>query len=431
MTFIDDSTRKVWVYFMKNKSDVFMTFKKWKSQVELESSCKVKCLRSDNGDEYVSHEFKNLYLEQGIRMEKTVPKTPQQNTVAERMNRTLNKRARSMRLHTGLQESFWADAINTAAHLINKGPLVPLEYQLPEECWTRRKVDLSYLRIFGCLCYVLVDSDSRDKLDAKSKKCYFIGYGGEEFGYRLWDDVDQKILWSQNVVFNETIVYKDKDAASLVQEASMKPIEMEDIHDEAHMPRVRPLGRCYSTHQAGRFVRMLALVPVCHCAPRGACLAGAIVPAKLRTAGVLWHMVGTTSAGATVPTDCAPRVRAWCSPLRSTAVPRAPAMHGDGKSPPTPPSSFSVPLPTLPLSPHSPLSPSPTYLTPYLYLSLPYSASIPPLPPPPASLSHPLIEITWEHIRSHTHIQHKNVRINISRAAQTHIIQTKNIDTSA
>ena len=111
------------------------------------------------------------------------------------------------------------------------GPSVPLEHWLPEECWTGRKIDLSYLKIFGCLCYVLVDSDSRDKLDAKSKKCYFIGYGGEEFGYRLWDDVDQKILRSQNVVFNETIVYKDKHAARSEQEASMKPIEMKDIHD--------------------------------------------------------------------------------------------------------------------------------------------------------------------------------------------------------
>ena len=101
-----------------------------------------------------------------------------------------------MRLHAGLPKSFWADAIDTAAHLINKGPLVPLEHRLPEECWTGRKVDLSYLIIFGCLCYVLVDSNSRDKLDAKCKKCYFIGYGDEEFGYHLWDDVDQKILRS-------------------------------------------------------------------------------------------------------------------------------------------------------------------------------------------------------------------------------------------
>lgn len=131
--FIDDSTRKVWVYFLKNKSDVFMTFKKWKSQVELESGCKVKCLRSNNGGEYVSHEFKKFCSEHGIHMEKTILNTPQQNGVAERMNRTLNERA-SMRLHAGLPKTFWADVVNTAAHLTNRGPSVSLEFRLPEEC---------------------------------------------------------------------------------------------------------------------------------------------------------------------------------------------------------------------------------------------------------------------------------------------------------
>ena len=114
---------------------------------------------------------------------------PHQNGIVESMNKTLNERARSMRLHASLPKPFWADSINTTAHLINRGPLVPLEYQLHEECWTERKLDLPYLRTFGCLCYILVDSDSGDKLDAKSNKCYFIRYGGEELGYRLWDDV--------------------------------------------------------------------------------------------------------------------------------------------------------------------------------------------------------------------------------------------------
>ena len=53
ITFIDDSSRKVWVYFLKNKSDVFETFKKWKTTVETETSLKVKCLRSDNGGDYI------------------------------------------------------------------------------------------------------------------------------------------------------------------------------------------------------------------------------------------------------------------------------------------------------------------------------------------------------------------------------------------
>ncbi|RVW87889.1 Retrovirus-related Pol polyprotein from transposon TNT 1-94 [Vitis vinifera] len=168
ITFIDDSSRKVWVYFLKNKSDVFVTFKKWKVMVETETGLKVKCLRSDNGGEYIDGGFSEYCAAQGIRMEKTIPGTPQQNGVAERMNRTLNERARSIRLHAELPKTFWADAISTAAYLINRGPSVP---------WSS-----DFLR---------------SKLDAKSKICFFIGYGDEKFGYRSTvtsdvTEIDQK-----------------------------------------------------------------------------------------------------------------------------------------------------------------------------------------------------------------------------------------------
>ena len=74
--------------------------------VETETGLKVKHLRSDNGGKYIDGGFNEYCTTQGIRMEKTIPGTPQQNGVAERMNRTLNERARSMRLHAGLPKNF-------------------------------------------------------------------------------------------------------------------------------------------------------------------------------------------------------------------------------------------------------------------------------------------------------------------------------------
>ena len=76
VTFIDDSTRKVWVYFLKNKSDVFATFKRWKAEVENQTGQKVKSLKSDNGGEYDSQEFKDFCAGHGIRMIRTVPRKP-------------------------------------------------------------------------------------------------------------------------------------------------------------------------------------------------------------------------------------------------------------------------------------------------------------------------------------------------------------------
>ena len=87
--------------------------------VETETGLKVKCLRSDNGGEYIDGGFSEYCTVQGIRMEKTIPGTPQQNGVAELMNRTLNECLRSMRLHAGLPKTFWADAVSIAAYLIN------------------------------------------------------------------------------------------------------------------------------------------------------------------------------------------------------------------------------------------------------------------------------------------------------------------------
>ena len=82
-------------------------------------------MKFDNGVEYIDRGFKEYCAANGIRMEKTIPRTPQQNGVAERINGTINERARSMRLHSGLPKAFWADAVNTAVYLINRGPSVP------------------------------------------------------------------------------------------------------------------------------------------------------------------------------------------------------------------------------------------------------------------------------------------------------------------
>ena len=87
--FTDDKTRFVWVYVLKHKSQVFEKFLKWKAMVERLTGWKLKTLRTDNGGEYSSTEFADYLRSEGVRHERTIPKTPEQNGVAERMNRTL------------------------------------------------------------------------------------------------------------------------------------------------------------------------------------------------------------------------------------------------------------------------------------------------------------------------------------------------------
>ena len=150
VTFIDDFSRKVWVYFLKHKSDVFETFKKWKVEVENQTGLKVKCLRSDNGGEYDKSEFKAFCAAEGIRLMRTVPGNARQNGIAERMNRTLNEHARSMRIHCGLPKILLADAVTTTSYLIKRGPSVSLGFKIPEKVRTGKELKYSHLRTFGC-----------------------------------------------------------------------------------------------------------------------------------------------------------------------------------------------------------------------------------------------------------------------------------------
>ncbi|MCI33542.1 retrovirus-related pol polyprotein from transposon tnt 1-94, partial [Trifolium medium] len=88
LLFIDDFARKIWVYFLKEKSEVFENFKKFKAQVEKESGLVIKAIRSDRRGEFTSNEFLKYYEDNGIRRQLTVPRSPQQNGVAKRKNRT-------------------------------------------------------------------------------------------------------------------------------------------------------------------------------------------------------------------------------------------------------------------------------------------------------------------------------------------------------
>ena len=106
-TFIDDASRKVWVYLLKTKDQVYQFFQKFHALVERETENFVKCLRTNNGGEYTSKEFRNYCSAHGIGHEKTVPGTPQHNGVAERMNRTIVEKVRCMLKMAKLPKVFW------------------------------------------------------------------------------------------------------------------------------------------------------------------------------------------------------------------------------------------------------------------------------------------------------------------------------------
>ena len=206
VTFIDDRTHYTWVYVLRTKGEVFDCFLRWKALVENSSGRRVRGIRTDNGGEYTSNQFQKYLLSEGIRHERTVPKTPEQNGVAERMNRTLIETVRSMLASARLPHRFWAEALSTAVYLRNRSPTRTLEDMTPFEAWTNKKPVVRHFRVFGCDAYVHVPKDERKKLDPKTNRCVLVGYGETTKAYRLYDPESGKIIFSRDVVFNENSV---------------------------------------------------------------------------------------------------------------------------------------------------------------------------------------------------------------------------------
>ena len=127
-----------------------------------------------NGGEYRGP-FKAYCRTHGIKLEKTPPKTPQLNGVAERMNRTIEEKVRCMLSHANLPKSFWDEAVKTAMTLINLSPSQPLKGKIPEEVWYGKKASYNHLKVFGCRAFVHIPKDERVKLDAKTKECIYLG----------------------------------------------------------------------------------------------------------------------------------------------------------------------------------------------------------------------------------------------------------------
>nr|AAM19019.1 putative polyprotein [Oryza sativa Japonica Group] len=184
MTLIDDCTRFCYVYLLKTKDEALHFFKIYKAEVENQLERKIKRLRSDRGGEYFSNEFASFCEEFGIIHEMTPPYSPQSNGVAERKNRTLTEMVNAMLDTAGLSKEWWGETVLTACHVLNKIPMKHKEVT-PFEEWERKKLNLSYLRTWGCLAKVNVPIAKKRKLGPKTVDCVFLGYAIHSVGYRF------------------------------------------------------------------------------------------------------------------------------------------------------------------------------------------------------------------------------------------------------
>lgn len=203
LLFKDDCSGLQFVYMMKEKSQVVESTKQflmdWKL---LTGDRQVQRLRSDNGTEFKSGSFVKLMVNNKIRQEFSVPYTPQQNGFIERSIRTVTEAARSMIHGARVKQYLWAEAVNTAVHVLNR---VPSKFTglSPLEMVTGKSPSLDHLREFGATAFAHIPDDARKKWEPKAKKMIVVGFSIANHSYRLFDESSGKVIISRDVTIHE------------------------------------------------------------------------------------------------------------------------------------------------------------------------------------------------------------------------------------
>nr|GEZ93201.1 retrovirus-related Pol polyprotein from transposon TNT 1-94 [Tanacetum cinerariifolium] len=181
----DDYSRFTWVFFLASKDETNPILKTIITGLENQLSLKVKVIRSDNGIEFKNNELNQFYGIKGIKREFSVLRTPQQNGIAERKNRTLIEAARTMLTGSLLPIPFWTEAVNTTCYVQNKVLVTKPQNKTLYELLHGRTPSIGFMRPFGCLVTILNTLDSLGKFEGKVDKRFLVGYSVSSKAFRV------------------------------------------------------------------------------------------------------------------------------------------------------------------------------------------------------------------------------------------------------
>nr|GEY81383.1 hypothetical protein [Tanacetum cinerariifolium] len=160
-------------------------------------------VRTDNGTKFVNKTLIDLFKSVGITHQTSVPRSPPQNGVVKRRNRTLMEAARTMLIFAKAPLFLWAEAVATACYTLNRSIIHTLYKKTYYELLKGKKPDLKYFRVFGVLCYPTNDYDDVGKLKAKADIGIFVGYAPTKKAYRVFNKRTRKIQETIHVTFDE------------------------------------------------------------------------------------------------------------------------------------------------------------------------------------------------------------------------------------
>jgi hypothetical protein len=223
--FIDYFSHHTWIYFMKHRSEVLSIYKNFSAMIHTHFDTSIRVFCTNFVVEYLSDSLHQVLAEQGTLAQFSCPAAHAQNGDAERKHHYLLETACALMIASSVPPNFLAEPVSTATYLINIQPSSTLHGGIPFERLCGKASDYSSLRLFGCVCYMLLTPYKSTKLTAQSIECVFLGYSVEHKGYRCWDSVARRMRMSRGIVFGESRPFypcptTDASPASLVDHLS-------------------------------------------------------------------------------------------------------------------------------------------------------------------------------------------------------------------
>lgn len=204
LVIVDEFTRFTWVIFLQFKSEAAQEIISFIKREQRQKSLLVKQMRSDHGTEFKNSTLIDFCDKWGIVQNFAAVRTPQQNGVAERRNRTVIEAARTMLCEGKMKIKFWAEAVNTACFTQNRSIIVKRHGQTAYQMYHNKVPSIHYFHVFGCRCYILNQRDTLCKMSPKSDEGIFVGYSSVSKAYRVYNERRKIVEETINVTFDDS-----------------------------------------------------------------------------------------------------------------------------------------------------------------------------------------------------------------------------------
>ncbi|GJV57729.1 retrovirus-related pol polyprotein from transposon TNT 1-94 [Tanacetum coccineum] len=224
LVIVDDYSRFTWVKCLRSKDEAPAFIINFLKMIQVRLKETVRRIRTDNGTEFVNQTLREYYEKVGISHETSVARSPQQNGVVERRNRTLIEAARTMLIYAKAPLFLWAEAVATACYTQNRSMIRRRHGKTPYELLHDKPPDLSYLHVFGALCYPTNDSENLGKLLPKADIGIFIGYAPTKKAFRIYNRRTRRIIETIHVDFDELTAMASEHSSSGPALHEMTPV---------------------------------------------------------------------------------------------------------------------------------------------------------------------------------------------------------------